>query len=273
MRKIFFAWLGLVLAAGFIACGVFESRWVRVSAIALDSADLPEKFIGRKIVFASDFHCGIFFTPDRMADAVERINRLNPDIVVLGGDYVDYDQRYIEPCIRELKNIHSKLGVYGVLGNHDYLAGESAVRKALAGSSVVVLNNDSRWIDDGGQRIKLGGVSDFLRSKADLSETAKDIGSGDFVILAVHNPTYMDRIGEAKIDLVLSGHTHGGQITFFGLWFPFFDLVYGHKYRTGLYVVGDKTLLVSNGLGTTSLPLRFFARPEINVITLEKRQR
>jgi hypothetical protein len=90
------------------------------------------------------------------------------------------------------------------------------------------------------------------------------------VILAVHNPTYVNRIGEAEIDLILSGHTHGGQITFFGLWFPFFDLKYGHKYRTGIYSLGDKILLVSNGLGTTLLPLRFFARPEINVITLKR---
>jgi predicted MPP superfamily phosphohydrolase len=92
----------------------------------------------------------------------------------------------------------------------------------------------------------------------------------DFVILITHNPDYFPLVDKSKVDLVFSGHTHGGQVTFFGLWAPATHSDYGNKYRTGVITEDNSTLIVSNGLGTTILPVRFFARPQIIVVTLKK---
>jgi hypothetical protein len=92
----------------------------------------------------------------------------------------------------------------------------------------------------------------------------------DFVILVSHTPDFAENLKTDKIDLMLSGHTHGGEVTFFGLWAPYIPSDYGQKYRTGIIKTDKTTVLVSNGIGNTFLPIRFFARPQINIIDLEK---
>jgi len=257
------------VSAVFLSYGFFEAHWMKISYFTFSHRDIPENFSQKRIVFVSDFHCGFGFGADRVSQIVKKINELNPDIVVLGGDYVDSSKNYIDICFGELKNLRSKYGVYGVLGNHDYLVGDGAIKEAMVKASIIVLDNDSRWLEISGQKIKIGGVGDFLKGTAILQPTIRDVEKKDFVVLVVHNPSFFDKISE-KIDLVLSGHTHGGQITFFGFWRPFFELKYGSKYISGVYRSKNSTLLVSNGVGTTILPIRFFARPEINVITLER---
>lgn len=258
------------LAAVFLLLyGLFEARWIRISRLSLSSPDVPEQFLGKKIVFASDFHCGIISNQNRISQIVETINGLDPDIVILGGDYIDGSERYIEPCFKALAGLKADYGVFGVLGNHDYRVGEGAVKEAMEKASIFVIDNDARWVSIGGQKIKIGGVGDFLAANAVLKPTVQDTAEDDFVILVAHNPSYYDRIFP-KIDLVLSGHTHGGQITIFGLWKPFFELKYQSKYISGAYPSKNSLLLVSNGVGTTILPIRFFARPEISLITLQK---
>ena len=260
------------VSAVFLSYGFFEAHWMKISYFTFSHRDIPENFSQKRIVFVSDFHCGFGFGADRVSQIVKKINELNPDIVVLGGDYVDSSKNYIDICFGELKNLRSKYGVYGVLGNHDYLVGDGAIKEAMVKASIIVLDNDSRWLEISGQKIKIGGVGDFLKGTAILQPTIRDVEKKDFVVLVVHNPSFFDKISE-KIDLVLSGHTHGGQITFFGFWRPFFELKYGSKYISGVYRSKNSTLLVSNGVGTTILPIRFFARPEINVITLERSDR
>lgn len=259
----FFAFIALVLGYG-----LFEAQWTKTSYLTIAHPDIPEGFFNKKIIFASDFHCGLFFSRERAAKIVETINGLDPDVVILGGDYVDSSKEYIEPCFHELAKLKSKHGVYGVLGNHDYLVGEAETKTAMVSASIVVLDNDSKWLDIGGQRIKIGGVADFLTGHAVLEPAISDAKDGDFVVLAFHNPNYYDKIS-GNVDLALSGHTHGGQISLFGKWHPFFELRYGQKYISGIYKNKNSLLLVSSGLGTTILPFRFFARPEVNVITLE----
>ncbi len=247
-----------------------ETFWLETTNLEFKNAAVPLEFSGKKIVFAADFHCGIFFDEKRLAGVVGEINRLEPDIIILGGDYVDYDKSYIAPTFDELAKLKAKMGVYAVLGNRDYQTDPAAIRAAMASASIKLLENDGEWIEAGGQKIRLGGVADFLQARANAAPALADATGNDFVVLASHNPTYVDRIDTANIDLILSGHTHGGQMTLFGLWVPFFDLKYGHKYQSGIYRKDGATILVSNGIGTRLLPLRFFARPQINVITLGK---
>ncbi len=267
VKKILLA-IFLLLAA-FIAYGVFEARGIRVNATRFSGRDVPAAFSQKKIVFASDFHCGIFFDEKRMIQTVDAINAQTPDIVILGGDYVDYDKRYIPSCIGALKNIRAKYGVYGILGNHDYMVGVAAVKNALKNASVAVLDNRGVWIEGGGSRIRIGGVDDYIRGHAVLEPVLAETNESDLVVLAAHNPAFVKNITNNGIDLVLSGHTHGGQVTFFGLWAPFFHFKYGQRYRASVFEAANATVIVSNGVGTTYVPIRFFAEPEINVIELE----
>lgn len=260
----FFSVFALILAYG-----IFEASWLQAVHMTVKDRDVPAVFAGKKIVFASDFHCGPFFGRSRMAGTVEKINSFDPDIVILGGDFVDYDAKYMDPCFDEMKKIKSRFGVYGVLGNHDYGVGEELVKREMRKASITVLDNKAEWIEASGQRIRIGGTADFLKDRVDLADTLEGLEEDDFAILASHNPSFAKRITNDKIDLVLSGHTHGGQVTLLGMWAPFFHLRYGQNNRTGYYETEHAKVIVSNGVGITILPIRLFARPQINIITLE----
>lgn len=259
-----------ILALVVLAYGYTETFWLDIDPVIVRSQKLPDSFAGKKIVFASDFHCGIFFNEARIGRVVEIINALDPDIVILGGDYVDTDSRYIGPCVAQLGKIQAKEGVWGALGNRDYSVDPDKVRKAMTGAGIRLLENGANWVTIANERIRVAGVADFLQAKAQIALALPDGSDPAFTVLISHNPLYINRIPDSKADLVLSGHTHGGQVSFFGLWIPIFNFKYGHKYVSGIYEKNGTIILVSRGVGTRLLPLRFFARPEINVITLEK---
>ncbi|HEX2953396.1 MAG TPA: metallophosphoesterase, partial [Bacillota bacterium] len=117
-------------------------------------------------------------------------------------------------------------------------------------------------------RIKIGGVGDYFTDFQYIEPTVGDVTAHDFVILVSHNPDYIETLHTRKIDLMLSGHTHGGQVTVFGLWAPRIPSRYGQKFRTGVIRMNHIELLVSNGVGTEGLPIRFFARPQIVTVIL-----
>jgi len=200
----------IVLAAVFFVCGYAETYNLNVSRTVIKDSDIPAQFEGKKIVFASDFHYGIFFGRDRMAKTVERINSLNPDIIILGGDYVDKDKNYVGPCFEELARLKAPLGVYAILGNHDYKF-PGLITSAIKSSQIILLKNSGRWIDVGGERIRIGGIDDFSLGDPDLEPALKGVSENDFAVLAAHNPLYIDEISNNLVDLVLSGHNHGGR--------------------------------------------------------------
>lgn len=266
LRKgaVIIAILIVILTYAFI-----EPYWIETKETDFFSSDIPDSFDGFKIVFVSDIHHGPAFSRDRVRSAVDRINGLLPDLILLGGDYVQRDPKYIQPCMEELGRLNAKYGVMAVMGNHDHWESTEETRKWIQREGITLLDNTSRWIDISGERIKIGGVGDLYTDIQDLELTVKDVRKEDFVILMSHNPDYAERLDTDRIDLMLSGHTHGGQVTFFGLWAPLLPSSFGQKYRTGLVETENTRVLVSNGVGTVTPPLRFFARPQINVIKLQ----
>lgn len=247
-----------------------EPHLVQIEKTEIVSNDIPESFDGVTIVFISDIHHGPYMSKRRIGKVVERINKIEPDIILLGGDYVHRDMKYIEPCFNELSKLKAILGVYGVLGNHDHWESVERTIENMNKSDIGILDNSSVWIYKENSRIKIGGVGDFLEDNTDINPTINDVSENDFVILLSHNPDYVEEIETEKIDLMLSGHTHGGQCTLFGLWAPLVPSTYGNKYRTGVIKTDETTLIVTNGIGTITPPVRFFAPPQINVITLKK---
>ncbi len=241
--------------------------------------DIPASFIGKKVIFVSDIHCNRYFTPDDVAELVEKINERKPDIIILGGDYILKDSTYTKPFFNEIKNLKSTYGVYSVLGNHDHWEDARLIQKGLTDCGFNICDNQSYWIKEGSDSIKIGGVGDFWEDKQLIENTTGDVNPSDFCILISHNPDYLELLEGNRVDLMLSGHTHGGQITFFGLFAPAMprtefrrqDLGYlntDQKYRYGWKSKDDMRLYVTSGIGVGGIPFRFFAAPEIVEITL-----
>lgn len=261
--------VGLLLI--FLGYCFWEGYWIQVENIVYQK-DVPAAFTGYRIVFLSDVHYGPFFSDKRLAEVVEQVNEMQPDLVLLGGDYIFNKSSQIEPVYEGLSKLRAKDGVFAVLGNHDHWENPDISWKNMEKAGIVALDNKATWIVRGDERFRLGGVGDWWTDKVDFEPTIANIQKKDLVILLSHNPDVAELEDSGLVDLILSGHTHAGQVTFFGQWgvIPSF---YGQKYREAWAVAeaGSEAtdVYVSRGVGNTFLPLRFGARPEITVITLK----
>lgn len=256
----------LILLAAY---ALTEPYFIETKEITVKNRDIPDSFNGKTIVFVSDIHYGPFFSRERVRDLVNRINALEPDIVLLGGDDVDHIETDAAPCYEELANLKAPLGKYSVPGNHEW-GREKLAEQEMKEAGITPLRNSAVWIHDGNESIRIGGVGDFWHDSQDIGPTIGEADESDYVLLLSHNPDYAGEIETDKIDLVLSGHTHGGQVTFFGLFAPYTNSKYGQKYRSGFAETDHTTVYVTRGVGTTFLPVRFFSRPEITVIRLQR---
>lgn len=260
-----------------------ETKWIKVTTINIESHDIPNTFDGKRIVFVSDIHHGANLSIDRVKKLVLQINNLQPDIIILGGDYVSREEKYIVPVFAELGKLKSKFGVYAVLGNHDYFVNGDLTKKMLLRNGIKLCNNKSYWIKIQHDRIKIGGVDDPDGSKQEIDSTITDVHKNNFCILISHRPEYMKNMNTQLVDLTLSGHTHGGQVTFLGLWAPILPSDNGlwaalthtkdsQKYSYGLIHPKPTTLgYITSGIGTRSPHLRFFRRPEIVIFELKRK--
>jgi predicted MPP superfamily phosphohydrolase len=264
-RKLIYLAIVIIILAVY---SLMEPYLTEDKVITVVNRDLPQQFADTKLILIADIHHGPFFTLSRLRKLVRKVNAQKPDLILLGGDYVDFSPKYIKPCFNELKNLQAPLGVFGVLGNHDHMQGAALIKRAMKEAGIVSLDNKAFWIDKAGGRIKLGGVGDYLTDAQDLRPTINDVRTDDFVILLTHNPDYCAALAPAKVDLVLSGHTHGGQVTLFGLWAPVIPSRCGQKFRTGVIELPNTKVIVSNGVGVSTLPLRFFARPQLVTVFL-----
>ncbi len=262
----------LVIAALFILSGLYcfiEPFWIEQKVYVITHPDIPVSFDNARIVFLTDIHHGRFFSRSRVRNMVKQVNKLDAQLILLGGDYVEGRPDYIEGCFEELGNLSAELGIYGVLGNHDHWQGAGRTREAMAKHGIHSIDNNAFWIQKDGQSIRVGGVGDYCEDVQNLEITTDKTLESDFVLLVSHSPDYALDITGDKVDLLLSGHTHGGQVTLFGLHAPRVPSRYGQRFRTGKTMVNTISAIISNGIGTVLLPIRFFARPQIVIIQLE----
>lgn len=260
----------IIIIASLMVYSLIESYWIETKVIVVESNQIPADFDGKKIVFLSDIHMGSwpFFDQKRTDDLVNQVNALHPDMILLGGDYVSDDPYYISPCFTSLSKLKAPLGVYGVLGNNDP---KNESLEAMENANITYIGNNGLWIEIHGQKIRIGGVGDMLTDTQNQDAAIGNANKSDFVMLVSHSPDFFPLLDKSKVDVMLSGHTHGGQITFFGLWAPVIHSEYGNKYRTGVIKSNNSTLVVSNGIGTIIVPMRFFARPQIIVLELKRK--
>jgi predicted MPP superfamily phosphohydrolase len=271
--------LGAVAALALYA-GEIERHRVEVTEREIALRGLPAAFDGFRIAQLSDIHLDEFTEAFFLRRVVERVNSLRPDAIFLTGDYASHgigSRKYAIGAAWQCANLLRELQcrqIYGSLGNHDVAIGAREVTEALTANSITVLNNSCLPLERGGGRIWLAGVEDPVqgRPKPELAIPAviRNLPN-EPVILLCHAPDYADSLLESAagraVGLMLSGHTHGGQIRLpliGALQLP----VLGQKYVQGWFRVGGMQLYVNRGIGTSVLPLRFDCLPEITLLTL-----
>ena len=265
--------LAFALYAAFFALALWgvivRRRWVVVRRLDVAVRELPPAFDGYRIVQLSDLHIGGLTPREVAARWVSLANREGADLAVLTGDYVTSGVEFHDDIAAIMAELRATDGVFASLGNHDYFGeGEPLVGKIRA-RGVTVLRNESRSIERGGATIRLAAVDDTWTGRADLATTLRDVGD-DATVLLAHDPDLFEEAARLGADVVLSGHTHGGQIAF-----PFLARFLNlsqlaHRRTYGRYTLGDATLYVHGGLGTTGPPIRLGVPPEIAVLTLRR---
>ena len=271
-RRLLRVFRVLLLLLAVAAWGVVEGAVCRVRRHELAFPDYPAGAAPLKIAFLTDFHLDRLASARRLGRIVDRVNAEAPDIIFLGGDYADAKLERLDDCMRELARLKAPLGVWAVLGNHDHVHAPARVLSALREAGITPLENGGFWLDLGGGRVRIGGVPDFWHGRPRLEAAAGAAAPEDFLLLLAHNPDYAETLPPGAVDLVLAGHTHDGQATVFGLWSPFIGIpsTHGQKYRAGLVENGRTTVLVSGGVGGLVAPMRYFAPPSVEMVTLRR---
>jgi uncharacterized protein len=280
-RRRFLQGAAAATAMGALAIGadaaILEPNDPRVVRLEIPIRRLPEAFNGLSIAQLSDFHyselCAI---PIRKA--VEIVKKLQPDMVVLTGDFITVpllsnflDKKQAangaEPCARMLRELKPPMGMFAILGNHDVNSDHRWITEIIESNGIPVLRNRSVPIEKGSARFWLAGVDDVLEGKPDMELTLRRVPPAEVVILLAHEPDFADEAALHPIDLQLSGHSHGGQIWLPGIGAPWLPPL-GREYPRGLRKVRDLLLYTNIGLGTIRLPVRLNCPPEITVLKL-----
>jgi uncharacterized protein len=220
---------------------------------------------GVRIGQLSDIHVRTGVKPRRLEIAVEMLNALKPDLVVLTGDYVCMSPRPLPGLTAALKAL--KAPAYATLGNHDHWSGARKVRAALAAAGIDVLTNEHRVVKARGGTMHLVGVDDSVTKHHDPEAAFSNVPEDATRIVLSHDPKSADFLHRWNPALILSGHTHGGQV-FFERFTPYMAAKVGIKYLSGFFEINGSVLYVNRGLGA-SLPLRFRAPVEVACLTLQ----
>lgn len=245
--------------------------------------NLPAELRGTTITLLSDIHAGQYMNEKEMREYADVINSLESDIVCIPGDFVNFDVRDVHMLTNAFRDVKAKHGIYGSLGNHDFFQDADYVAKAINNESPIqVLRNEHRVISIKGKPLYMLGIDDTQGSGAKMQEVLKYYGAMDEYlknndpdfnsspkVLLCHKPYGFDTLAAKEIDLILSGHTHGGQVV--PLKFGNFNMSFAatvSKYIEGIYKIGKSNMYVSRGIGSVGLPIRINCPPEITKITL-----
>lgn len=275
MKKMKIFILLLLIAGGlFFWMRFISTKNLIIKEYAFKDSNLPSQFIGKKIVQFSDLHYGSTIFAKELDKIVNKINSQNPDLIFFTGDLVDKDYTMEKDdekiLIEALSNMKSKLGKYAVKGNHDY--DYKKFNELMSDSGFELLVNDYEFIyTDNNIPIVLAGVSSPIKERINFKTTfdfiKEDETANYFTILLAHEPDTLKDVRKYHINLMFSGHSHGGQVRL-----PLMKALVTPKgskvYYEEHYLVDETNLYVSSGIGTSKFKIRFFNRPSINLIRL-----
>ena len=233
---------------------------------------LPTRLRGLSIAVISDIHSGTFMEKPELDIYVQAVNSLDPDVILLPGDFVQHRDEEIEAAAEALQHLRAPYGVYGCTGNHDHYADVNLICRELGNAGVRMLRDEHIILDVKGESLALIGMDDDEGDRSVHSHFLESVEGLDRSlphILLCHKPYYLDEASEKGVNLMVSGHTHGGQIvlarilncviTPAALWSPYIE---------GLYRLDATQLYVTRGIGTVGLPLRWNCPAEITLLTL-----
>ncbi len=278
-KVILYIFLILLITLGLI---VLWSRFISTSGLKVKeykivNNTLPDSFYGFKIIHFSDVHYGKTTDKHALKKIVDKINLINPDLVLFTGDLIDKDTDITDKLITELTSllnkINAKNGKYAIKGNHDYSS--DSFLEIMENSDFTILENSYDLIyNDINDYIYLGGLSSSIKSELDFEKTLdyfkqENVNKDIFSIIMMHEPDNIDELLNINdnVSMVLSGHSHGGQIRL-PIIGPLGKINGAIKYPNEYYKVNNTKLYVSSGIGTTTYPFRFMNKPSINFYRL-----
>lgn len=231
--------------------------------------DLPDAFEGFRIAQLSDVHHSRIVSIEEVRRVVQLAQSAKADLIALTGDYTTAYRRYIEPCAEALGTLNAPGGVWAVLGNHDHYTDPQLTTRALERAHINVLNNANTVIRRGTDTLQLIGIDDWGWNGTDWPRAFYRIDTKRPTLLLSHQPRVLDLPQTESVSLIISGHTHGGQISlpFVGAPARFSKEL---KYLSGLYRRDQTQLYVSRGTGVIGLPIRFGVPPEIALLRLRR---
>ena len=257
--------------------GYVSSKRLEKVNVDVTLAGLPKRLDGLKIGVMADFHAGAFTTKEDIVQAISIVNDEGPDLIALLGDYVDGAYSHSRKNVQKgsyvfeaLKGLRAPLGVYAVLGNHDHWTDAGLVREKLSGLPVVILNNQGISLDNG---LAVTGVDDFWEGPSDPFKAIRDLSPESVTIMLSHNPDVNLQLkGDERVRLVMSGHTHGGQIRIPCIsWVPWIPCSRKYRGPSGLIRETDlRCTFITKGVGTFFLPVRMACPPDIGILRLRK---
>ena len=254
---------GLGALTGALAHGfMYERHHLQVTKQDLGVPGWPDKLSGIRVGFITDLHRSGTVSHEMVAAAVSAIMAETPDLIILGGDYVtNRDRRYVQPAAEALAPLSASAGVYAVLGNHD---DERDITAALTAKGFIVLRDSRTQISVRGETVDLAGIRYWTYRIGDITRVIR--GASPNLILIAHTPKRLFEAAALSVPLMLSGHTHGGQIVLPGLGAVAareFPVIAGSARRE------NTTVFVSRGVGTIYVPVRINCPPEVAVLTLK----
>jgi len=232
--------------------------------------NLPERFENYRITQLTDVHHSRILGIEEVRRVVQLAQQTKPDIFVLTGDYSTSYRRYIEPCAEALGSLSAPDGVWAVLGNHDHYTDPELTTWALERQHITVLNNQNTNLKRGPDTLQLSGIDDWTWNATDWTKAFAGLNKDSPTVLLSHQPNVLEFEQTQNVSLILSGHTHGGQIYLPWLGTPAKFAAKDLRFAQGLFRHNDVQLYVSSGTGVIGLPIRFGVRPEIAVLRLKR---
>ncbi len=270
------------LFGGLMAYSMFvEPYALQAVEIDIPVPNLPDRFVGMRVAQMSDLHINSYTTAADLERAVALVNSLRPDVVLLTGDFVDWDAKYADDATRPFRDLVASEGVFSVLGNHDYYSGNiEQIKRSIRQHDLGLLVNQHTTIRRGADTLTIVGLDDPRHNRSgngprmsvesiDPARAMRGMPAHGPRLLMVHNPILIPELVQRyELDLITSGHTHGGQFQVPILTDRLVESV--EYFVRGRYDLGRTQVYVNRGFGFTGPPIRFRARPEITLLRLVK---
>jgi uncharacterized protein len=272
-RRKFLRWAIGASVVGMAGYSFWEVSHIVVRRQTVRLPNLPPAFEGKTIGVLADFHHGPFVGLPFVRGAIDLAQSLRADAYALVGDFACRAQRAPEmmpPCVQAASKLEAPLGVFAVPGNHDMDEDGRVYRDAVRKTPLTDLTNRAVRVSIAGESLWFAGVDDLWHGKPDLQTALTDVPAGAAVVLLSHNPDFAETDPDPRVGLMLSGHTHGGQVYLPIVGAPWVPSRYGEKYLAGLVRGPATEVYVTRGIGETGMPLRFNCPPEINLLTLTR---